>query len=212
MFKANIFNLVKIFSLPIILYVIFIITRIIDIQFAIEGELGDFITALNFLFGSFLSYFIFVFYIVSPQKISRYRSLWWWVMCMLLALLAFDELYMIHEFVAHQLGIKDTLIFLFYGGVLGVLLLFNLEAVFTKDTFIFLVLFTLFSLISQVSDYLYNEGIVVLMNREISYEQLSESFGALCLTCAIITIAIRQLLEKKTEMNHDKENHDQAPF
>lgn len=209
MFKANALNLVKIFSLPIILYVIFIITRINDIQFAMEGELGDFITALNFLFGSFLSYFIFIFYIISTQKISSYRSLWWWAMCILLALLAFDELYMIHEFIGHQLGIKDTLIFLFYGGVLGVLLLFNLEAVFTKDTFIFLILFTLFSLISQISDYLYNEGIVVFMNREISYEQLSESFGALCLTCAITTIAIRQLIEKQPEINQDKENHAQ---
>ncbi|MBV1889338.1 MAG: hypothetical protein KUG67_03735 [Proteobacteria bacterium] len=212
MFKANAVNLVKLFSLPIILYVLFLVTRISDIQFSMESELGDFITSLNFLFGSFLSYFIFIFHILSTQKISSYRSLWWWAMCIFLALLAFDELYMIHEFVGHHLAIKDTLIFLFYGGILGVLLLFKLEAVFTKDTFIFLVLFTLLSLISQISDYLYNEGIIVLMNREISYEQLSESFGALCLTCAITTIAIRQLVEKQPEMNHDKENRIQAPF
>ena len=85
MSKIMNFDLIKLFSLPIILYVLLVAIRVQDFQPSMEGELGDFITALNFLFGSFVSYFIFSFYIVSEQKLSSYRSLWWWAMCILLA-------------------------------------------------------------------------------------------------------------------------------
>ena len=190
----QVYSLVRIFSLPIILYSLFIIIRVKGFQPPMEGELGDFITALNFLFGSFISYFIFVLLTLNAKKTSTNKSLWWWLMCILLALLAFDELYMIHEYLGSKLGIKDTLIFLFYGGLLGALLVFNLKETLSKNTFIFLILFALCSLSSQTADYLYNEGVVVLIGRDISYEQFLESFGALFLSCAVMTIAIRGLI------------------
>ncbi|WOH36633.1 hypothetical protein RI844_14820 [Thalassotalea fonticola] len=161
-----------------------------------ESELGDFITALNFIFGSFVAYFIFILCTLKLKTKPLNKPLWWWSMCLLLALLAFDELYMIHEYLGSQMGFKDTLIFLFYGVLLGVLLLFNLKETFTKNTFFFLVLFTVCTIFSQVADFLYTEGTVVLLGRVISYEQFLESFGALFLSCAVVTIAIRELINK----------------
>ncbi|MEW6997253.1 hypothetical protein AADZ86_06090 [Colwelliaceae bacterium BS250] len=159
-----------------------------------ESELGDFITALNFLFGSFVAYLIFIMCTLKLKNKPLNKPLWWWSMSLLLALLAFDELYMIHEYLGDQIRIQDTLILLFYAGLLGVLLLFNLKETFTKNTFSFLVVFAICSILSQGADFLYNEGTVVLFGRVISYEQFLESFGALFLSCAVVTIALRELM------------------
>lgn len=201
MFKLNSLNLVKIFSFPIILYTLFIIIRIKGFQPAMESELGDFITALNFLFGSFVAYFIFIICTLNLKGKPLNKPLWWWLMSLLLALLAFDELYMIHEYLGSQMEIKDTLIFLFYAGLLGVLLLFSLKETFTKNTFSLLVLFTICAVLSQVADFLYNEGTVVLFGRVISYEQFLESFGALFLSGAVVTIALRELINKAAHLD-----------
>jgi hypothetical protein len=200
---ANIinFNMVKIFSLPIILYVLLITIRILGHQPSMEGQLGDFITALNFLFGSFVSYFVFVFYVLNTKTLTKAKVLWWWIMCILLAVLAFDELFMIHENIGYFFDTNGTLVFVFYGISLGALLAFDLNATFRKDTLSLLVLFSFFAILSQGADYFYGEGVVVIMGRDISYEQFAESFGALCLSCAIATIAIRQLSNDKFNVN-----------
>lgn len=190
-------DFLKIFSLPLILYVIFISIRINGFQPEMEGELGDFITALNFLFGSFVSYFVFIFYIMTQKKLPMKKSLWWWMMSILLATLAFDELFMIHETVGSLLSFNETFVILFYGLLLGILLLLNLEETFTKDTFVFLVIFSFLTILSQGADYFYGEGLIVVMGRDISFEQFAESFGALSLSCAVITIAVRQLISKE---------------
>lgn len=122
-------------------------------------------------------------------------------MCMLLAVLAFDELFMIHENVGYFFGTNGALVFVFYGVFLGVLLAFDLNATFKKDTLVLLVLFSFFAILSQGADYFYGEGLVVIMGRDISYEQFAESFGALCLSCAIATIAIRQLSNDKSNVS-----------
>lgn len=194
------FNLVKIFSLPLILYMVLIGFRVNGLQPTMEGQLGDFITALNFLFGSFISYFIFIFYILSPHKLSKGKSIWWWLMCMLLAIMAFDELFMIHENIGYFLDTSGTGVLLFYGLLLGLLLMFDLKETFVKETFVFLLLFLFFALLSQGADYFYGEGLIVLMGKNISYEQFGESFGALSLSCAVITMAVRQLVSKEPSL------------
>ncbi len=195
------FNMVKIFSLPIILYVVLITVRMQGLQPLMEGKLGDFITALNFLFGSFVSYFVFVFYVLNTKVLSKTKVLWWWMMCILLAVIAFDELFMIHENIGYFFDNSGSLVFAFYGIFLGVLLVFDLNATFEKDTLIFLILFSFFAILSQGADYFYGEGLVVIMGRDISYEQFAESFGALCLSCAIVTIAIRQLSSNESNVS-----------
>ena len=129
------------------------------------------------------------------------KVLWWWIMCILLAVLAFDELFMIHENIGYFFDTNGTLVFVFYGISLGALLAFDLNATFRKDTLSLLVLFSFFAILSQGADYFYGEGVVVIMGRDISYEQFAESFGALCLSCAIATIAIRQLSNDKFNVN-----------
>ena len=190
------FKLTKLFSFSIVLYLIFLIARFQGLQPAMEGELGDFITALNFLFGSFVAYFMFV---LNPKKDSRYlkNSLWWWLVSLLLITLAMDELFMLHEQVGVALGLKDTFVFLAYGAILGILLLLRVQEVFVKDTFIFLAIFAILSITSQLADYLYNEGTFMILGRDISYEQLLESFGALSLSCAITSMALRQLYTER---------------
>jgi len=186
-------KLVKLFILPLILYVLLIVIRVLGYQPSMEGELGDFLTAINFLIGSFISYFVFIV-IVMEYKSTKKGALWWCFLSLLMCLFAFDELFMIHEIIGSQLGIKDMFIFLFYGGLLGLLFIFNIQETFKKDTFVCLIIFTIFGISSQVSDYLYNEGVFFIMGREISYEQFLESFGALSLSCAIVTFALREIV------------------
>ncbi|MGS2721751.1 hypothetical protein [Paraglaciecola aestuariivivens] len=195
----NIARLAKLFSLPFVFYALFIAIRISGAQPTMESELGDFITSIYFLFGAFVSYFIYVLKIEAPQIIKQNQAMWWWLMCLLLVVLALDELYMIHEFLGEQLKIKDTFIFLFYALLLGLLLLCRLADTFTKNTFVFLILFTICTVLSQLADFLYNEGTVVLFNRDISYEQFLESFGALFLSCAVATIAIREVTNREEQ-------------
>ena len=183
----------KIFSLPIFLYGVFIALRVSDIQPPMEGELGDFITALNFIFGASSAYLVFIITTCEGFSKNNWLSLWWWLMCALLLLLALDELFMIHETIGKNLGINDTLVLLSYGLLLGLLLLFRLKEIIKKETLIFLFAFAAFSLISQASDYFYGEGLIFVMGRDVSYEQFAESFGALSLTAAVVTIAVRQL-------------------
>ena len=191
--KTNLMKTFKVFSLPIILFSIFVIFRLLGLQPTMEGELGDFLTSVNFLLGSFFAYFIFILISLSRHENVKPSSAWWWFVSMLLALLAFDELFMIHEFLGEFFNIKDTLILLFYGGLLGLLLLLNTQEVFKKDTFISLSLFACFSIISQGADYFLNEGLLTVGSLQISYEQLAESLGALCLTIAISTIGVRSV-------------------
>lgn len=186
-------NFIKAFSFPIILYLVFIAVRFQGLQPETESELGDMITALNFLFGAFISYFVFILYTLELKETPKISPLWWWCTSALLTLLAFDELFMIHEQLGAHFEIKDTLIFLIYGAALGILLLCQLKETFTRNTFSFLVLFAICSVVSQASDYLYNEGTMIVMGREISYEQLLESLGAMFLSCAITTIGLRRL-------------------
>lgn len=194
MARTDIVKLLKIFSFPILLYGIQIVFRLFDLQPEVEeGHLGDFITSLNFLFGAFVAYFVFIFFVVSKPVATAARSLWWWGISILLTFLAFDELYRIHENLGEQLGIEDTLILLAYGVVFLGLLLFNLNAAMRKEVLLFLILFGIFGVISQVSDYFFFEGTISLAGKEISYEQYTESFGALCLTGAIVTMAWRTL-------------------
>lgn len=184
------------FSFPILIYVLYVLLRLAGIQPPMEQQLGEFVTAASFLFGSFISYFVFI---ALTQRSEMDKPLfWWWMMTLLLCLLALDELYMIHEQLGQWLGLRSAVILLTYGLMLGVLLLLNFSNVMKFNTLFFLSWFTLFAFGSQVPDYLYKEGMVTLMGREISYEHLFEMFGALALACAIVTLALRQL-ELNTE-------------
>lgn len=200
MSNINAFKYIKIFSLPILLYAIMISLRIVDLQPEVEeGHLGDFITALNFLFGAFVAYFIFIYYLVSKESITRFQSAWWWAICLLFTFLAFDELFRIHENLGEALRIEDTFILLTYGAAIGVLLLLNLSEVMHKDTLIAIGIFAVLGVIAQVSDYLFFEGSVTLAGKEISYEQFAESFGALSLASAIVTMAFRHFIAPASE-------------
>lgn len=194
----------KVFSLPIILFSTFVLFRLLGLQPSMEGELGDFLTSVNFMLGSFFSYLVFILIVKNGSIMRKPSGSWWWCMSMLLALLAFDELFMIHEYLGELFNIKDTLILLFYGGLLGVLLLLNTQEVFKKNTFVSLTLFAVFSIISQGADYFLNEGLVTVAGIQVSYEQLSESLGALCLTVAITTIITRHMSMKAPETTSNK--------
>mgnify|MGYP006152623311 CR=1 FL=1 len=180
-------TLLKIFSFPILIYIVFFSIRFSGYQVAIEGELGDFITALIFLTGAVVAYFVFIYMLVNVERNNK-EMFWWYGMSFLLVFIAFDELFMIHETIGYKFNINDTVVLLSYGIFLGLLLLINLRATLQRTTFIFLSLFAVFAVISQGADYLYNEGIVQIAGREVSYEQLLESFGALFLAAAVINI------------------------
>ena len=182
----NVGLVLKLFSFPLIIYTLFFFIRLNGGQPATEGQMGDLITACDFLFGAFVAYFIFVLISRSQEE----GGLRWWGMSGLLLLLAIDEVFMVHEYLGAYLGIKDRFILLFYGGLLGLLLLCDLKAIFQRDTFFYLLLFSAFSVLALVSDYLFNEGVMVVMGRDISYEQFSETFGAMFLSCAVVTMAM----------------------
>jgi len=193
MLKKKIILQIKLFSMPIIAYLLFVYLRLLGVQPEAEGEMGDMLTAINFLFGAFVAYLVFIMFTLKQEECSERKVYWWWFMSLLLITLALDELFMIHELLGEYLQIKDTFIFLGYGAMLGVLLLFKLKDTLTKSTFSYLLLFTVFTVISQGADYLFNEGLVTIFNKEISYEQFFESFGALCLSSAVATIALRYI-------------------
>jgi len=185
-------NAALVASLPLIIYSVFFVVRILGIQPQVEAEPGDFITASFFLCAAAVSYFTLVagLFLFSKQS---YRSLmWWWLMSLLTVFIGSDEIFMIHEAIGGHFGFKDTYVLFVYMGLLGLLLLARFKSTVSLPAFVYWAIFGFMSVVAIVSDHLYNEGVMVVMGREISYEQLAESFAALFLACAVTCMALRQ--------------------
>lgn len=183
-------KIIKNLSLPIVIYGIYFFLRVNGIQPESESEIGDFITAINFLFGASVAYFVFIF--ASNSNVNNgQKAIWWWLMSLLLLLLATDEIFMIHETIGYYFQIHDTYVLLFYGFSLGLLLLFDTKNTLKRPTIIFLGIFFFFSVVALGADYFFNEGVISGYGLEVSYEQLAESFGALCLSASIVSNAIQ---------------------
>ena len=104
---------------------------------------------------------------------------------------------MIHENVSGALGISELFVFMAYGTMLCVLLLWN-RRIITKSFLVFFAAFVVLSGISVIADTLLGEGLINIMGREIDYEQLAESCAALDLTGGVFAIAINELTKLKT--------------
>lgn len=182
----------KISSVPIIIYSIFFAIRLNGLQPPAEAEMGDFITAMYFIFGASISYFIFVLRCLNYLPFSTKQKTWWWLLSCLLLLLAFDEIFMIHENISGALGIKEIIVFMAYGSMLCLLLLWNRHKI-TKNFLFFFIPFVFLSGIAVIADTLFGEGLINILGKEIDYEQLAESWAALALSCGFLAMAINEL-------------------
>jgi uncharacterized membrane protein len=193
-------TLLKVIILPIILYSCFILLRIKGIQPPAEAELGDFITAVNFLFGGSIAYFLHIGISVKALKSQIFvERLYWLLIGLILFLFAFDEVYMIHETIAHHYNTKEFYVMGVYGIILFSLLALNISRL-SKIDIIFLLLFIITGIVSVSVDAILKEGTITILSSKISYEQQLESVGALFLSCSIVTQAY-SILARNANVN-----------
>lgn len=188
--------ILKVVSVPIIIYSIFFVIRLSGFQPPAEAEMGDFITAMYFIFGASISYFIFVTQCLNYLSSSTKQRMWWWLLSCFLLLLAFDEIFMIHENISRVLGINEVVVFLVYGTMLCLLLLWNRHKI-TKNFLFFFIPFVFLSGIAVIADTLFSEGLINILGKEIDYEQLAESLSALALSSGFLAMAINEIRSLK---------------
>ncbi len=189
-------TVLKLASLPLIIYSAYFYIRLNGIQLTPEAGMGEFITALYLIFGASVCYFVFAIRQVWPSAFTAQGNVWWWASATFLTFLAFDEIFMIHENLSASLAIKEIYIFLSYAALLVLLVYFRRSSM-RGLSIIFFLLFVGFSGVSVVADALFVEGVVTVFGREISYEQQAESVAVLSLSCMFACIASAELLKLK---------------
>lgn len=185
--------LAKIMTAPAVLYCVFFAIRLGGYQPEAEAGLGDFLTALFFIAGAAICYFVFAAYAQGLVQKNQSGVLWWWLSAALLLLLAFDEIYMIHENLSGALEIREQYIFLLYAAMLGALLWTNRGRALKRAPIFFFFLFAVFAGISVVADALFHEGVIHAFGRELDYEQLTESVSAIFLSCGFASMALVEM-------------------
>ena len=185
--------IIKVFSLPTIIYIVFFSIRIQGIQPPAETGMGDFITAIFFIFGASVTYLIYVIKCVwfFPPS-GQWESWYWMLVSYFLVFLSYDEIFMIHETLSATLNVSEASIFIIYGLILIALLVSNRPKI-SRTFFFFLLCFIFFGSVAVISDTFYGEGVITIFGKRIDYEQLAESMGALSLSCAFTSAVVREL-------------------
>ena len=196
------FDIIKIVSPAIIIYGIFITVRLAGMQPASEPGMGDFITAVYFIFGASVVYMMFFFRCLGLIRASRLNELWCYSVCAFLMFLAYDETFMIHENLSRVFHIREVIIFMTYGAVLMILVYCGRKNL-THASLWFLIGFIALAGIAVISDTFFGEGIVILFDREIDFEQLAESIAALSLSSVFVSIAYHDTV-RLLNQNHIK--------
>ena len=186
------YNFLKILSAAIVIYGAFFTIRFLGYQPPNESGLGDFITALFFIFGASVAYFIFILHNQGDLRSRIPSGRWWYMVGAFLMLLAFDEIFMIHEYVCWWLGIRDLYLFMVYGLIL-MSLIFVVRKILTRTEILLLAAFVVLSGIAVISDTVMGEGMITVFNRAIDFEQLAESFSAFFLASTFVALGVRQL-------------------
>ena len=194
-------KILKLSFLPIVIYFSFILLRLLGVQPEAESELGDYITSINFIFGGSIAYLMHILivqeYFSVSAKIDKY---FWPAISFWMFFLAFDEVFMIHENIHEYTSVRDAVVFLIYGLIL-ILTLILAYPYYTKSFFVFIVMFGFCAIVSIVSDYFLSEGVVMIKGNSISYEQFSESFGALFLSSSIVCLIVSFLRKNSLSFN-----------
>lgn len=186
-------NILKILSPAIVIYGAFLTIRLMGYQPPTESGLGDFITALFFLFGASVAYFVFLLHSLGELPPIKPSGRWWYFSGAFLSLLAFDEIFMIHEYVCWWLEIRDIYLFMIYGMVLSSLI-FIVRHQLTRIHYCLLAAFVILAGTAVISDTVMGEGMITILNRPIGFEQIAESFSAFSLASAFVALGVRQLL------------------
>lgn len=182
----------KVLSPAIVIYGAFFIIRIMGIQPLTESGMGEFITASFFLFGASVSFFVYFLHCLGKVPAAVTPPAWWLISGYFLMFLAFDEIFMIHEWICYWLEIRDIYIFLLYGFVLLSLIYFMRRRLARLSLALFAA-FIFFAGIAVVSDTLFGEGMITIFNRALDYEQIAESFGAFFLAAAFASVGVSDL-------------------
>jgi len=195
----------------IIIYGAFFVIRVLGFQPPAEAEMGDFITALFFIFGASISYFIFILSLLanSPKYINGNKCKWS-LASYLLILLAYDEIFMIHENISRYFQMSDIFVFAFYGLMLAAVI-YLYRSQMTDFFKLFLILFIFLAAVSVLSDSIMGEGYIRLFGLDIDFEQLAESLGALALSSAFVSLALNELMNFKLVSN-SKDNQTASNF
>lgn len=199
--KVPIVPILKIILLPVIIYGVFFVIRLMGLQPKTETGMGDFITALFFIYGASVVYLTFFLKCMNVFPENRSGENWWWFsVSFFLMYLAYDEIFMIHENIGRLIVIREVYIFLFYALILILLIYFYRQKVTPSFRF-FLVCFICLSGIAVISDTFLGEGLINIFGREIDFEQLAESLSALCLASAFTSATINEL-KQHISINH----------
>lgn len=186
----KIFILARIFFLPFILYLALFVIRVNGYSPPVDAGFGDFIIIINFLFGAFIAYFVWVtgsLKIVSFEK--KTELLFWLLASLLLTLLAFDEMFAIHENLKIRFGVPEKATFVGYGVALVAILALNIRNVSRYSIFFFGV-FVVLGLAAVLFDGKTYYDQLHIGGREIDLEQFTETFSALSISCCIAVQAL----------------------
>ncbi|MEW5924265.1 MAG: hypothetical protein AB1746_09780 [Candidatus Zixiibacteriota bacterium] len=193
------FRNVIVLLLPAIIYSVFFVVRILGMQPPTDAGMGDFITVVYLIFGSSITYVMFVLRSLKMLPANGSEEKWWWLFSSLFLLyLSYDEVYMIHENIAEKLQIWDVFIFLTYAAIMLTLVFLHRHKITPLFKF-FLGGFILLAGTSVFTDTVFGEGYISILGREIDIEQISESLGALSLSCAFASAAVREVLQYITK-------------
>ncbi|MCP4568851.1 MAG: hypothetical protein GY841_14835 [FCB group bacterium] len=184
--------ILKLIHPVIVIYGIFFALRLGGLQPPSEASMGDFISAIYFIFGASVAYLLFVMKAMGFLQQRKPTGYWWLGLFYLLLYLAYDEIFMIHEWVCYWLGMRDIYLFMLYGAFLS-WLVFVIRRIISKPVYILLAGFVFLAAVAVLSDTFLGEGEITLFGRVFDFEQLSESLSALSLAIAFLTMAINEL-------------------
>lgn len=185
--------IIKVLSPVIIIYGVFFTFRLMGLQPPTEASMGDFICAVYFIFGASVAYLMFVMKALGFLRAEKPTDNWWLGLFYLLLYLAYDEIFMIHEWICFWLNMRDIYLFMLYGAFLGGLV-FSIRRIISKPIYYMLGIFVFLGAVAVLSDTFLGEGEITLFGRVFDFEQLAESLGALTLGVAFLTLAINELL------------------
>ncbi len=191
---ARVWRLCQIFFLPIVVYGLFVLTKLTGIDTGVNLSGAHAVMGAAFLlFGASICYLMTVLRHVAPfQSEKRIMSAFWILATALFSLLFLDATFAIHER-ATLIGLPDYWVFLAYGALLAILVL----GYFRTLHFRFFAIIAGFGLLAGAAVIgdagASHEGIVVLGGREYSYEQAFETFSVLLLAVAFTSEALRDI-------------------
>lgn len=188
-------KLLHAFWLPVLMLVTYALMRLFHIRTKTDLDGMSAVWRILFCgFGASIAYFMTFLPCWKPFDRAHIGRRFWVLSTLFLMILIADDGFMIHESIGFRLKIPDSVPFLAYGALLGVLVLVYRRRL-RLGFWLFLCGFGLCSIVSTLGDMTaHHEGVLTLAGVSIDYEQICEMIGILFLASGFTLQAIQELV------------------